>query len=96
MAEQTTTAPITTYTDNEATDEAVLMLTRRLRRLHRDAYAAVLRSLSEGAQTALGQAEIRADRVRDADVAAGIKLCSRPYPDPYAYDETDEDTDDDV
>lgn len=55
------------YTDSEATDEALLLFIRKVRRLHPDAYASVLRQLPEGARTALTLAENRADMVRDAD-----------------------------
>lgn len=52
------------YTDAEATDEAVLLLTRKLRRLHPAAYADVMSRLSDGARDALTLAENRADVLR--------------------------------
>jgi ABC-type nitrate/sulfonate/bicarbonate transport system substrate-binding protein len=57
----------TPYTDAEATDEAVLIMLRKLRRLHPDAYAAVLGALSDGARDALTLADNRAERVRAID-----------------------------
>lgn len=52
------------YTPAEATDEAVLLLVRKLRRLHPGAYADVMGRLSDGARDALTLADIRADLVR--------------------------------
>lgn len=75
-----TAAPAPTYTDQEATDEALLLFMRRLRREHPDAYRAVESSLSEGARDALDHAEHRADALRFADSAQGIRIGSRPYP----------------
>jgi hypothetical protein len=54
------------FTDAEATDEAVLLLTRKLGRLYPEAYADLVKRLPDGARTALALAEARADRVRDA------------------------------
>lgn len=71
MTEQITTQtagdtdhPAQPYTDAEATDEAVLLLVRRLRRLHPAAYADVLGKLSDGARDALTLADNRADLLR--------------------------------
>jgi hypothetical protein len=80
----TTPAALPVYTAEEATDEAVLKLLFKLRHRHADTFATVWSQLPEGAQTALRQAEIRADRVRFADQANGIELCTRPYPDSFA------------
>lgn len=51
--------------DTEATDEAVLLLTRKLRRLHPAAYADIMSKLPAGARDALNLADVRADRLRD-------------------------------
>lgn len=59
-------------TDAQATDEAVLMLTRRLRRLYPDAYAAVIDSLNPGLRDALHLADNRADVQRHHDKRDGI------------------------
>ncbi len=61
MGDTTTT---TTMTDRQATDEAMLLLIRKLRRLHPDAAADVWKALPEGAQRAVMQAETRADVLR--------------------------------
>jgi hypothetical protein len=60
-----------TFTANQATDEAVLLLTRKLMRLHPEAYADVTSRMPEGARLALLNAETRADVVRDADTLSG-------------------------
>jgi hypothetical protein len=67
MATKTTTQ---VFTDSEATDEAVLLFTRKLMRMHPEAYADVIKRLPDGARQALALAETRADRVRDADQRA--------------------------
>lgn len=82
MASQTTEA--ITYTDHEATDEAVLLLVRKLRRLHPDTYKDLMNRIPEGARLALGSAERRAYLLREEDEKAGIKMCTREYPDPFA------------
>lgn len=61
---QEATAP--QFTDTQATDEAVLLLTRKLMRLHRDAYADVWAKLPDGAKRAILAAEARADVLRDS------------------------------
>jgi hypothetical protein len=68
----TTTTTTETYTDAQATDEAVLLLTRKLRRLHPDAYADLMKRLPERARDALNQADVRADHLRAADQRDGI------------------------
>lgn len=73
-----------TMTTDEATDEAVLVLTRKLMRLHPEAYADVIRRLPEGAREQLGAAERRADTLRDRE---GIGTLA--YPAVYPSD-TDE------
>lgn len=61
----TTSKAAKQMTDQEATDEAVLLLTRKLRRLHPEAYADLWAKLPEGARRALQRADIRADVRRD-------------------------------
>jgi hypothetical protein len=92
MTTQTTTDRIRTenYTDQQATDEAVLLLVRKLRRLHPDTYVAVMTKLPEGARNALHFADLRADTLRAYDQRDGI---TREYVDPYAeLDDDDERT----
>lgn len=60
------------YTDQEATDEAVLLLVRKLRRLHPDAYIDLMDRLPEGARDALTLADQRADNLRNQDQRDGI------------------------
>lgn len=67
-----------TMTDSQATDEAVLLLTRKLRRLHPEAYAAIWGKLPEGAQRALLTAEMRADLLRDK---GGLPYPANPFDD---------------
>lgn len=70
-----------TYTTEQATDEAVLLLTRKLRRLHPDVYNALIAKLPDGARDALDLADVRADSLRDADRRDGI---TRTYVGPWA------------
>lgn len=56
-----------TYTEAQATDEAVLLLVRKMRRMHPDAFADVWAKISEGAREAIGATERRADTERDAN-----------------------------
>jgi hypothetical protein len=76
------------YTDSEATDEALLLLTRKLHRLHPAAYTDLMARLPEGAKTALRFAENRAERVRDQDGRNGT--AHRYLTDDEAYGTTDE------
>lgn len=76
------------YTDSQATDEAVLLLTRKLRRLHREAFADLTARLPEGAREALSAAERRADVLRDADERDGTK--HRYMTDDERYGSSDE------
>lgn len=55
-----------TYTEAQATDEALLLLVRKLRRQYRGAFDVIWAQLPDAAKDALGLAEARADRVRDA------------------------------
>lgn len=54
-----------TFTEAEALDEAVLRITRRLRRLHPEAFEGLWAALPDGAKDALLMAEVRADKIRD-------------------------------
>jgi hypothetical protein len=91
MADTTNTPAM--YTEAEALDEAVTLLTRRLRRLHREEYDAVVASLPEGVREAISHADLRADLVRARDERDGIPLCSRPWP--SRFDDADDDDADD-
>jgi len=55
------------YTDQQATDEAVLLLTRKLGRMFPAQYAALMLQMSEGAREALHFADLRADKLRSLD-----------------------------
>lgn len=61
-----TTTQAGTFTEAEATDEMVLLFTRKLRRLHPEAFADLWERLPEGAHRAVYDAERRADEVRNA------------------------------
>jgi hypothetical protein len=61
------------YDEAQATDEAVLLLVRKLRRLHPGAYADLMNSIPEGARDALAAADLRADRLRARDAGRGFK-----------------------
>lgn len=77
-----------TYTDAQATDEAVLLLTRKLRRLHPDVFSEIMGKLPELARQALDLADRRADVLRGVDKTAGI---AREYVDAYlSCDDEDE------
>jgi hypothetical protein len=56
-----------TYTEAQATDEAVLLFVRKMRRMHPDVFAEVWSKIPEGAQEAIWATERRADRERDAN-----------------------------
>lgn len=71
-----------TYTEAQATDEAVLLFVRKMRRMHPDAFADVWAKLPDGAKEAIGATERRADKERDAN---GIS------PDRWAVDLDDDD-----
>ena len=72
--------------DSQATDEAVLLFVRKVRRLHPEAFADVMGRLNEGARWALQMAENRADSNRDA--VGGVACLAWPMLD--QIDETDE------
>lgn len=74
-----TTAPAT-YTEHEATDLAVMLLVRKLRRLAPTALDEALAKMPEGALEALAHAEQRGDAVKDADEAAGLPRLGRAWP----------------
>jgi len=80
---QTTVTETKTFTEAQATDEAVLLLTRKLMRLHPEAYADIWRRLPDGAKTAIFGAERRADKIRDEKDLKGIAY-------DWAADEDDE------
>jgi hypothetical protein len=84
MTKTASPATTETYTDQQATDEAVLLLTRKLRRLYSDTYRALMARLPEGAQEALNQADVRADHLRASDERDGI---TRTYVDRWAEDD---------
>jgi hypothetical protein len=55
-----------TYSEAQATDEAVLLFTRKVRRLiDRETFAKIWKQLPDGAKEALYAAERRADVLRD-------------------------------
>lgn len=55
----------TEFTQAEATDEALLLITRKMRRMFPTEFAAAWVKLPNGAKDAIGRAEARADVVRD-------------------------------
>ena len=57
-------APSQVFTAAEAADETLLLLTRKLRRLHPEAFRGIWDALPDGAQRAIYAAENRADQVR--------------------------------
>jgi hypothetical protein len=83
---------IKTYTDEQATDEAVLLLTRKLHRLYPDVHAALMAKLPESAREALHFAEMHADTLRAYDKRDGI---TREYVSRFADldDEGEDDAD---
>lgn len=60
------------FTEQQAADEAVLLLVRKLRRLWPTACIDLMERLPEGARDALTLADNRADRLRAADRRDGI------------------------
>lgn len=73
-----------TYTDQQATDEAVLLLVRKLRRLHPAEYSNLMAKLPQGARDALMLADQRADKIRACDKRQGV---TRQYRDIWALEE---------
>ncbi len=70
----------TEMTNQQATDEALLLFVRKMRRTNSTAFAEVWAKLPEGAQSALLIAETRADVFREQVGGAG----NLQYPaDPY-------------
>jgi hypothetical protein len=61
------------YDEGQATDEAVLLLVRKLRRLHPGVYIELMNRLPVGARDALDAADLRADRLRARDAGNRIK-----------------------
>lgn len=77
-----------TMTETQATNEALLLVTRKLRRLHPEAYADIMGRIPEGARWALQMAENAADRHRNANGgAAGLVY---PMPEDIEEDEDGE------
>lgn len=72
-------------TESQATDEALLLFIRKVRRLHPEAFADVIARLPEGARWALNMAENRADRVRNVTAVADLE-----YPMPIDVEEDEE------
>lgn len=71
------------YTDNQATDEALLLFLRKIHRLYPAAYADVITKLPDGAREALSTAELRADTLRSRDRESAT---TRTYPTAYEID----------
>jgi len=88
MTNTETNAPV--FTDSQATDEAVLLLTRKLRRQFPSAYAGLIEQLPEGARFALVLAENRADVIRDHDQRDGTKHRYMTDAERYGDDEEEE------
>lgn len=86
MIDAQATTPDRQMTDAQATDEAVLLLIRKLCCLHPEAFTDVTERLPKGAIEQLEAAERRADRVRDAE---GIGTLAYPavYPSDFADEE---------
>jgi hypothetical protein len=72
------------YTDQQATEEALLLLIRKLRRLYPQAHADLMTKLPEGAEIALRMGEMRADTLRAYDSRDGI---TRTYPEVFEDEE---------
>jgi hypothetical protein len=60
------------YDEAQATDEAVLLLVRKLRRMYPAAYTDLMNRLPVGACDALAAADLRADRLRARDAGRGF------------------------
>lgn len=71
-----------TMTDAEATDEAMLLFTRKMRRLHTRAFDDVWARLPEGAKRAIYAAERRADVLRDQTAGGADGLAYSTDDDP--------------
>jgi hypothetical protein len=61
------TATTRHFTASQATDEALLLFIRKVRRLHPAAFGDVWAKLPDGAKQALAAAEMRADVLRDTN-----------------------------
>lgn len=61
----TKTAPAGTLTDTQAADLALLLITRKLRRMAPTEFDRAWRQLPDGAKNAINAAEMRADVLRD-------------------------------
>lgn len=53
------------FTESQATDEAFLLFTRKMRRLHPEAFADIWKRIPDGAKYAILASEHRADALRD-------------------------------
>lgn len=67
-------------TSEQATNEALLRFTRKLRRTESDAFKRVWALLPDGAKEALGLAEAAADRVRDQHIPTPEGLIGLDWP----------------
>jgi hypothetical protein len=76
-----TSAAKHTMTEQEATDEALLLLVRKMLRLHADAFHDIWNRIPDGAKDALLATERRADRVRDAHGARNLQYPVADEPD---------------
>lgn len=74
-------------TTEQATNEAVLLLTRKLRRMEPKAFRRVWALLPDGAKDALGLAEAAADRMRDQHPATPEGLTGLDWPAEQEYDD---------
>lgn len=81
------------YTDQQATEEALLLVIRKLRRLHPGAYADIMGRVPELAKQALHFADLRAERLRAYDKRDGI---TRTYRDVYAEIDAQTEAEDEV
>jgi hypothetical protein len=60
------------YDEQQATDEAVRLLVRKLRRLHPGVYIDLMDRIPEGARDALDAADLRADRLHARSAGHGF------------------------
>lgn len=79
------------YTDAQATDEAVLMLTRKLARLHPEIYRDLISQIPAASRDALHLAGMRAETLRHADRQAGVTRRTLTIAEMAEMAETDDD-----